>query len=222
MSAVPQRHRPPEENVDSWLMSYADMVTLLLSFFIIFVSVSEPKREQFTMITRGLANKFGSVDLSTPFNGVFTALSGVIENRQLIRDVAIERTERSIAMELASGTFFKKDSAQLRDDRLEALGDLAEAMKSGHYLDYRIIIEAHTSDVPINTPIYPSNWELSSARAARVVRFFAERGIAPERMVAVGHADTRPKVPNIDGSGRPIEANRDLNQRIVITFERVI
>ena len=66
----------------------------------------------------------------------------------------------------------------------------------------RVQVEGHTDDSPISTAFYPSNWELSSARASSVVRLFSTNAVNPERMVAIGYADNRPVVPNIDNESR--------------------
>jgi chemotaxis protein MotB len=201
-------------------MSYADMITLLMCFFIIFVSVSEPKKDKFSLITDGLANKFGAVDMSTPLHGVYSSLQGIVENNQMFRDIAVQKNEKSIEMELASVSFFKRGSAEFDPAKVGVLKEMAEALKTGAYLDYRIIVEGYTSDAPISTAMYPSNWELSTARASRIVRYFAEQGIEAKRLVAVGFGETQPKVPNRNGAGDPIMENRELNERIVIKFER--
>jgi chemotaxis protein MotB len=217
-----RRHAQQEENMDSWLMSYADMITLLMCFFIIFVSVSEPKKDKFAQITQGLANKFGSVDLSTPFEGVFRSMQTVIETHQVFKDVAVAKTDKSIDMELASTTFFEPGTATFMPDKISILTELVTALKTASFVEYRIIVEGHTSDAPpVNPALYPTNWELSGARAAAMVRFFIEQGIKPEYLKAVGLGDTQPKVSNKDGAGNPIGENREQNQRIVIKFERV-
>lgn len=217
---IPPRKHTQEEGTDSWLMSYADMITLLMCFFIIFVSVSEPKKDKFSLITDGLANKFGAVDMSTPLQGVFSTLQGLVENHQLFRDMAIQKNEKSIEMELASGSFFKRGTAEFLPDKIPVLKEMAEAFKTGAYLDYRIIVEGHTSDVPVNGSLYPSNWELSSIRASHIVRYFIEQGMESRRLVAVGFADSSPKLANRNGAGEPIEENRQQNERMVIKFER--
>ncbi len=218
---IPKRtDHSQEEGTDSWLMSYADMITLLMCFFIIFVSVSEPKKDKFSLITDGIASKFGSVDMSTPLQGVYSSLQGIIENNQLFRDMAIQKNEKSIEMELASGSFFKRRSAEFDPDKLQILTEMAETLKKGAYLDYRVLIEGHTSDAPINTTMFPSNWELSTARASRVVRYFIEHGMEPDRLVAIGYGDSQPKAANRDAGGNVIRENRALNERIVIKFER--
>ena len=210
-----------EDNVDSWLMTYADMITLLLCFFIIFVSISEPKKEKISAITDGLAGKFGAVELSTPFQGVFRSLQAVVETRQILRDVAIEKTERSLVMEISSLSFYKDKTADFDEKMLPVLEELAGTLKSIEYMDYRIVVEGHTSDAPFQSQLYPSNWELSSARAARMVRFMIDQGIKPSRFKVVGYADTAPKVPNIV-NGIAIEENRKLNERVVIKLEQVM
>lgn len=219
---IPQRKHVQEDNVDSWLMSYADMITLLLCFFIIFVSVSEPKKEKMSAITDGMQGKFGVVDLATPFQGVFRSLQAVVETHQILKDVAIEKGDKVLTMELSSLAFYKDKSADFDEAMMPVLLELVETIKSIEFMDYRIVVEGHTNDLAINTQLYPSNWELSGARAARMVRFFIEHGIKRNRLIAVGYADTHPKVPNIDVNGNAIIANRKLNERVVIRLEQTL
>jgi chemotaxis protein MotB len=221
----PHRHRhhvTQEENTDSWLMSYADMITLLMCFFIIFVSVSEPKRDKFSEITEGLANKFGSVDMATPFSGVFSSLQAVIEGHQVFRDVAIDRTDKSVEMEIAGGVFFKRNNVEFDDAKRAILLEMADTLKQIDYLDYVVTVEAHTSDRATENAIYKTNWDLSAGRAAAMTRFLIETGIPPNRIRAIGYGDTQPKVPNADMNGEPIPENRDRNERVTIKIERAM
>lgn len=217
------KHRAQQEGgVEAWLMSYADMVTLLLCFFIIFVSVSEPKKDRFSEITEGLVNRFGTVDMTTPLKGVFESMQEVVEKHQILRDVSIEKTQSGIAMEIASRAIFKPQTADLAEEQLATLTDLVASLKTVDFMDYRIIIEGHTSDEKIDSVLYPTNWELSAGRASRLVRFFIEQGIKAERMRVTAFADTRPKVPNRGVGDNPIIENREKNERIVIKLERVL
>jgi chemotaxis protein MotB len=70
--------------------------------------------------------------------------------------------------------------------------------------------------VPISTAQFPSNWELSAGRASPVVRFLISRGVSPDRMTAIGFADTKPETANRDELGMPIKENQETNRRIVI------
>ena len=84
---------------------------------------------------------------------------------------------------------------------------------------FRIVVEGHTDDIPVSTPLYPSGWELSAARAAAVVKEFIKAGLVPDRFQAVGMADIAPKYPNRDLNGTPIPENRVKNRRIAIHIE---
>src|SRR5471030_2913678 len=103
------RKHSQEENVDSWLMSYADMITLLLCFFIVFVSVSEPRSDKLSAVTEGMAKRLGVVELATPFQGLLHSLQTVAETHHVLKDVAVEKTPNSVEMELAADTFYKPD-----------------------------------------------------------------------------------------------------------------
>jgi chemotaxis protein MotB len=218
---TPHKHHT-EENIDSWLMSYADMITLLMCFFIIFVSVSEPKKERLSAITNGIAGRFGTVELATPFDGVLRDLATIAETNHILKDFALEKKENSVEMELAAASFFQPNSVEFNKDKLSVLSELADALKKVDYLEYRISVEAHTSDAPVNSGVYPTNWEFSGARAARIVRLFIAQGIKPEHLRVVGYGDTDPKVPNEDGNGNVITENRIKNERLVIKLERAL
>jgi len=218
---LPPKKTLPEENVDSWLMSYADMVTLLMCFFIIFVSVSEPRKERLSLLSSGMGGKFGTVDMSTPFNGVMRALQGVIETNQSFHDMAVESNEKSVFIEISSKALFKPNSAEFAEAKLSLLNETIATLKAVDFLDYRLIVEAHTSDELPQSGLYETNWDLSSAQAARVVRAFVEQGTRPQDIQAVGLADSQAKAPNLDQNNQPISANRERNQRIVVKLERL-
>lgn len=218
---MPPRKILPEENVDSWLMSYADLITLLMCFFIIFVSVSEPRKERITMLSSGMGGKFGTVEIATPFDGVIHSLQGVVESNKSFRDITIEHSEKAIEMEMSNATFFKPFTAELAAEKLPLLVEIINSLKTIDFIDYRISIEGHTSDSAPQSGLYATNWELSSARAARMVRVFIENGIKAKNIKAVGLADSQPKVPNLDMNGNAIAANREKNERVVVKLERV-
>lgn len=82
--------------------------------------------------------------------------------------------------------------------------------------DYVVLVEGHTDDTDIKSRLYSSNWELSSARAAKVISVFEQAGIRRDRLVAVGYGDTRPIYSNYDKNGKPIPENQRLNRRVTI------
>lgn len=210
-----------EEVSEAWLMSYADMITLLLAFFVVFVSTSEPKEDQLAAATRGMQARFGTVDLSTPFQGAFRAIQGIIDDNRAHQAISVEKTERGLQMELSTSIYFKPDTAQLDEENEPMLAQLIDALNTERYKKYNIIIEGHTDDVKVSkNSFYSTNWELSAARATRLVRYFIEQGYEPERMQANAYGGSHPKLPNLDEKGYPIESNRERNRRMVIRMER--
>ena len=157
---IPKRPVKHEENVDSWLMSYADMITLLLCFFIIFVSVSEPKKDKITQIAEGLSGKFGAVDYQTPFLGAVRSLQSAIEKEKLYKDVVVSSSSSSLSMELATARFFKAGGADIDEAALPTLNELIEALKKSDIKNFSVAIESHTDDTPPQSGMYKNNWEL--------------------------------------------------------------
>jgi len=119
----------------------------------------------------------------------------------LIQDhqVKITQNARGIAIEINASVLFAPGQATLQPESEKALAAVANILAQA---PNQIQIEGHTDDTPINTAFYPSNWELSSARASSVVRLFSANNVASGRMVAIGYADNRPVVPNTDIESR--------------------
>ena len=113
--------------------------------------------------------------------------------------VKITQSVRGITVEINAAVLFDQGQATLQPESAQALTAVAKVLAQA---PNQIQIEGHTDDSPINTAFYPSNWELSSARASSVVRLFAVNNVDPQRMVAIGYADNRPVVPNTDSASR--------------------
>ncbi len=119
----------------------------------------------------------------------------------LVKDnqVKITQSLRGVTLEINASVLFAPGQAILQTESAKALAAVAQVLAP---VPNRIQIEGHTDDAPISTVYYPSNWELSSARASSVVRLFDLNGVNAERMVAIGYADNRPVVPNTDNESR--------------------
>ena len=113
--------------------------------------------------------------------------------------VRVTQSRRGIAVEISDSVLFSTAKADLQPQSVAALRAVADSIKS---TDNLIQVEGNTDNQPIRSPQYPSNWELSSARAASVVRLFVDAGVAPERMVAIGYGEFRPMVSNDSDTGR--------------------
>jgi len=221
MSKIPlHRKAHQEDNVDSWLMSYADMITLLLAFFIIFVATSVPKQDKFAAATRGMKERFGTLTLESPFDDTYRAMVGIVATNHADRNIAIEKTARGMQMEMSSLSLFAPGSAEVPPSQLPLLKNLAETLKGGALAGYTIEVDGYTSDEAPPKGAFASNWELAAARATRVLRVLAEAGLDPAELRATSYGPSHPLVPNADAKGQPIFENRARNERVVIRVEK--
>ena len=149
------------------------------------------------------------------------------QNRELLRTKAKEITEAlaplvqqgqvrvtegafGISVEINASVLFDSGEARLQVAALRALTAVGQILAT---TDFPITVEGHTDNAPINTPLFPSNWELSGARAASVVRLFIETGVDPRRLTATGYAEQRPVADNATVEGR------QRNRRVAINME---
>ncbi|MDH5407601.1 MAG: flagellar motor protein MotD [Gammaproteobacteria bacterium] len=123
--------------------------------------------------------------------------------------IKVDHTENWVKVEINTSILFDTGSSQLENDADEPLLSLAKVLKP---LANPVQVEGHTDDRPIKTRVYPSNWELSAARAASVVHLFSKHGVKPDRMTAIGYGQYRPLASNKTSKGRRH------NRRVVIVI----
>lgn len=216
------------ENTERWLLTYADLITLLLAFFIVMYSMSQVDAKKFGEMSKALSGvlKGGSVAIkrgddigAAPGKGIMK-IGHLISIGQKIKErfkeigddkmVHSEITERGLVIHIKESALFSAGSARLEPKAQLTLNIVAEEIKT--VLNH-IRIEGHTDNIPIKTTLYPSNWELSSARATEVVRYFIDNfNIAPDKISALAYGEFRPIKPN-----NTLE-NRSQNRRIDIVI----
>ena len=140
------------------------------------------------------------------YDGLVSNLNEEVKKGQL----QVRQYKDMLTVEVAEQLFFDSGKAALKDTGKEVLKKVGEALKG--YDDKIIRVVGHTDNVPIATAQFPSNWELSAARATTVVRFLQSAGIPPERLTASGRGEYSPIAPNDDAEGRR------KNRRIEITL----
>lgn len=126
-------------------------------------------------------------------------LLAVLRHSALGDDVEITTRPGAVSLEIRDSILFAPASAALSADGLALLAQLAGVLRT---LPYSLSVEGHSDNVPIHTRQYPSNWELSAARAASVTRALIEQGVTPARVRAIGYGDTRPRSENLSAEGR--------------------
>lgn len=205
------------EGGDDWLITYSDLVTLLLTFFILIAAISKVDPLKFERIAQSLSGAYGKedneqqIDLRT----VYKMINDLINNAAYASKVEVNLMPIGVAVTFKSNVLFTSGKATIKKDIEPILDGLAWVIQE---LPYSVAVEGHTDDIPIFSDEYPSNWELSTARASRVVRYLISEGVSSKRLFASGYADTKARVPNLDEFGRPIDENRAENRRVEIIF----
>ena len=224
------RRRQKEEslNTGSWLTTYSDMVTLLLSFFVLLFAFSSVDEGKFSSIINAFQNYLGVLTegqsvLDSPgplpydysdmgqrqLFELWEQMSEYIEE-QGIEGVELQLEERGLIVRFAEQVFFDLGQAVLKPEALQILSNIAGQLKE---LPNPLRVEGHTDDWPIRTSTFPSNWELSMYRATNVVRYLIEEeGFDPQKLSVAGYSEYRPIRPNDTAQ------NRALNRRVDIVI----
>lgn len=213
------KKKTPEKLDEDWMSTYGDMVTLLLCFFVMMAAVSKPDVALFEQIQASMNDAFGNKDNKRPIELMMADLEDDIKSVDVSDDLSLGSDSQGVVLEMDGDTFFNQGSADLSPSAITFLKRVSATLLSDRYKNFNFSIEGHTSDEKFSSPQFPSNWELSAARAASVVRFLESRGIPRVRMQAVGLYDVSPKYPNLDPYGEPIPNNRRRNRRVVIHIE---
>ena len=193
------------------LTTYADMMTLLMTFFVLLFAMStlDPvKLEQFGNSfgdQQGSQKKSKKVSLSQ----INKEVSKLVKEENLMSQVKVRMDARGVTLEIASDLAFQTGSATLSPPIKDFLVKLVKTMQRA---TYAIAVEGHTDNVPIRSSQFPSNWELSAARSSAVIRYLTSQGIPADKFRAIGFGDTAPKVDNSTAE------NRAKNRRVDITF----
>jgi chemotaxis protein MotB len=229
------RHRPrggghedeEHENSERWLLTYADMITLLLALFIVLFSISVVNKSKLEALQKSLGvhpatgvPDYGQppktpgvtpVALATPNAGLEALkeqLEKALADAGLAKSATFTVDQFGLSVQLTDGVLFDSAKATLLPGGIQVLAVIGPiiAKKTN-----AISIQGHTDDKIIATAQYPTNWELSTARATSVLRYLlAADKIAPARLSATGYADTHPLVPNTN------DANRARNRRVTV------
>lgn len=215
-----------DDGNEDWLITYVDVLTLLLALFVLLLSFSEVRvaREEggldqaspvVAVADAADETAAGSADSAIPLDGghgLLPAHTGLLPSQQQLEQrvralnlhgVNATPTPEGVTLRIDDNLLFDSAQAELTGQGRAVIGQLQQVLDS---FEGEISVEGHTDSLPIQNDRFPSNWELSSARAISVVRFLQEQGIAQERMRAIGYAATRPLQSNDTAEGRA--ANR--------------
>ncbi len=207
----------------AWLITYADLVTLVLVFFVLLFSLSKmeignmtealksyeitvgtetPKTSLFDIINTGSVGKGKKLDDLTGMREVdiLEEINSFISRKSLQGSIEAEFTEGRIVLRVEGKVLFNSGSADLLPEAAYILSDIIQIIQNNP--QYDVDIQGHTDNRPINTPEFASNWELSAIRATTVLRFLIKNGALQDRLTATGFADMKPVASNNNPEGR--------------------
>lgn len=196
----------------AWVISYADIVTIILTFFILILSISRVSSIRYD----ALARAFGQ-DESTTLEDVQGELEEVIAEMGIEHHVRTRLDEDGLSVELANSVLFASGDAALTPEALELLSPLGTRMAATLGPEYGVVVEGYTDDVPIHNHRFRSNWELSTSRAIYVMEQLVRAGMAPERLSVQGFADTRARAGARVATGEAsLDQARAEDRRVVL------
>src|SRR5713226_4699014 len=223
------------ENAERWLLTYADLITLLMVFFVVLYSMSSADSTKFKAISVALQQAFNLDVLkgqaatsigdaaSTPPAAVDTLINdsqvpqvsrlqskiqAVVDGVAQSPDVSVSIDKEGVVIRLSGSYLFDSGRAELKPNSLSILDAVSAELR---IQSNDIRIDGHTDSTPIDSPRYPTNWELSVARALAVTRHLTESDALPSgRLMAAGFGEFRPLVPN------DTHDHRAMNRRVEI------
>ena len=228
------------DNHERWLVSYSDFITLLFAFFVVMYAISSVNEGKYRVLGAAIGSAFIGTDPAAPVPAVAQPRAQAVppppvdarraaiqrqqrdEMREIARgiaavlaplvssgDVRVIQSPRGVTVEINASVLFAPGQAVLQENSRKSLRAVADLMRGSQY---EIEIGGHTDNLPIGTALFPSNWELSAARASSVVRLFADSGADPRRMVAKGYGEYQPVASNATAEGRA------RNRRVTVTI----
>ena len=204
-----------EENVDRWMVSYADFVTLLFCFFTAMYAISNVDTNKLEQFVSSMKSAFNEGEKGKEFSVISdvqiippTDLETEADVREILDTIIkesdgsidVKRDNRGVVISIADKMFYKSGSSTLKDEAKSVLDQIAQTLLE---FPNMVRVEGHTDNIPITTKKFPSNWELSAFRSINVAKYFVNKhGIDPGRITTTGYAEYKPVASNESPDGR--------------------
>jgi chemotaxis protein MotB len=224
------------EESSGWMTTYSDLVTLLLTFFILLFSMASLDKVKFRLVVTSLQKTFGQIgggqmlltnsgkniftlvkENNSPhnlslkdnqINDFITKIKQVIKQEHLDESIRVIEEQDSVILRINSAILFDQGSADIKGPGRSTLIKLGSLLQK---LDHEIFVQGHTDNYPINTTLFPTNWELATKRATNIVRFLIINcRLDPAKLTPTGNAEFRPIAPNDTKAGRQQNRRVDL------------
>lgn len=243
MSRRRNKDKKGKKGTPGWMITFSDLMSLLLTFFILLYSMSNIDAKKFEDMSQSLQGVLSGLGYTQVIEGqnssmeiplddetalddeietstimeeiqeVYNKVLNYVEVEGLDADVTVNYNKRGIFVDIKEAILFDPGSAEIKESGLLVLEKIEGILNE---FDNEIVVEGHTDDVPMNSALFPSNWELSTGRSVSVLRYLSEEGNIPaEKISATGYGEHRPMVENTNAENRAI--NRRVN--ILIIFD---
>ncbi|MFN2747616.1 MULTISPECIES: flagellar motor protein MotS [Bacillus] len=223
-----RRKREPGRKSSNWIITFSDLITLILVFFILLFSMSQIDLNKFKAAVGSFQERADgksaaehtveshdrhSKKAAKSEDDMLKKINDYIEKNQLSGTITAKRDDRGVILVLQEAVLFDSGKADIKDKAYPVLDKIAILLKT---VSNPISVEGHTDSRPISTYRFPSNWELSAARASTVIGYFTEKEkLDSSRFTAVGYADTKPVRDN------RTESHMKENRRVEIVIGKL-
>lgn len=206
---------PPPDEAEGWLVSYADLMTLIACFFILMVSFADfSKKEEFAAKTKEIAKHFNQAKFMTSDKRLTYIESELSRHPELKAKTKISVKDSELIVIFSGSILFDEGQYAIPPESLKTLDSLIDIIKTENS-EYRILIEGYADDLMAKNP-FKNNWLLSAARASAVAERFEYFGFIKENITPIGKGDTFKLVESTDKLGNRIDANTKMNRRVIV------
>lgn len=225
-----RRPKKSEPGAPAWMVTFSDMVTLLLTFFVLLLSMANMDKIKFKDAASSIRGAFGVMNGSNPTSvsppsvvefapieddytaRLYQRVQAVLARLKLDREIELVKDRGAVVLRIKDSILFAAGGATLRPEAHSVLAKVAELVRP---LPLSLRIEGHSDDTPTGSSEF-SNWDLSVARSIAVLKFLGKENLLPlDRMSSVGYGAQKPLVPNISAE------NRAMNRRVEFVLESV-
>lgn len=209
---MPRKVMHKENNSERWLVSYADMLTLLLGLFVVlYATKQDDVSENFVQESIVSSMQKTESDAMKAYGKLPEQLQNILERYVELEKLELSVSNKFIEVIVFNENLFELGSSDLNYKSVEPLFKLASILKN---TKNKVVVEGYTDNLKIAGGKFPSNWELSSARASSVLRYLEKKGVDSSRMLVVGHGSNKPAYAN------DTEEGRKKNRRVVVKILR--
>lgn len=205
-----------EDSGEGWLVSYADMMTLIACFFILMMAFANYDPAGFTKKAEELSKSFNKDKYKSSDLKLTELSEEVTRHPDLIKKAKVTVKDSELAITFSGSILFGENSPSIDKEAIPSLDTLIDIIRSRDP-NYKIIIEGHSDPFEFRKiEDVDSAWELGALRSAKVLARFEYLGFNPQKLVALTKGDTEPVAANVDEKGQPILENLPLNRRVII------